>query len=240
LKDKSEDEFLVKGLALVQILWMVAQLTVRALKSKPSTQFEIMTLSFAACMIGTFFINWKQPQGINTPISVPGKTPTPAQMKAIARLDSTTFFFRRRYHTIPNNADKIEYPKVGGFSLGGISFGLAIGGIILGVFHLLAWNFTFPTEVERTIWQISTLFATFFPVAAAMVNGAVYEIFPLFTGRSYSLSARSPYTWVLFGSVGIYVLARLFLIVESFRSLYYLPPQAFSSTWTGDFSYSFF
>ena len=35
--------------------------------------------------------------------------------------------------------------------------------------------------------------------------------------------------------LGPYVLARLFLMVEIFRSLLFLPPEAFIDTWSGSF-----
>lgn len=39
----------------------------------------------------------------------------------------------------------------------------------------------------------------------------------------------------VFISYLLYILARLFLIVEVFRSLLYLPPGAFIETWSGSF-----
>jgi hypothetical protein len=39
-------------------------------------------------------------------------------------------------------------------------FGVAIGGVIFGAIHIAAWNFDFPTSIERTLWRIASVLST--------------------------------------------------------------------------------
>jgi hypothetical protein len=101
------------------------------------------------------------------------------------------------------------------------------GALILGGVHLAAWRFDFPTQAEQILWRAASLFVALWPV--------------LFIVALLLLSPTDrPYKEVLFAlvymvSVLLYVVARLALIVESVRSLYYLPTDAFRSTWGGNF-----
>lgn len=55
---------------------------------------------------------------------------------------------------IPNDAPQpgrsVEY----------LHFGVAIGGVIFGAIHTAAWNFDFPTPIERTLWRIASVLST--------------------------------------------------------------------------------
>jgi hypothetical protein len=103
-----------------------------------------------------------------------------------------------------------------------LHFGVAIGGVIFGAIHIAAWNFDFPTLIEQTLWRIASVLSTVLPPVmylSLLVNKYFVQISPLLIK-----------IWdICFG--GSYLVARLFLLAEIFRALFYLPHDAFVTTW---------
>jgi hypothetical protein len=109
--------------------------------------------------------------------------------------------------------------------------GFMFGGIVFGSIHIAGWNLIFPTPIEQMLWRISSiLLAAVLPVA----------LLPLYLSR-YSLHLsnflhRNQLLLQIWGLVlGVfYIVARLFLLVEIFRTLLYLPQGAYVSTWASN------
>jgi hypothetical protein len=114
------------------------------------------------------------------------------------------------------------------FVLDAEAVGFQIGAIILGVCHCLAWNFQFPTSIERLLWRIASLSIT-------GIMPIYYFLWYLLCSWSNHLQYdhfRIPLAWLSFTS---YVVARLYLLVAPFRELFFLPPEAFIATWSASF-----
>jgi hypothetical protein len=224
LADKDKSDIIVKGLAFAQITWLISQLSSRWRDGKACSQLEIMTLSFAVASIFIFVLYWSRPHEITAPSVVHANRATKKQMKDIAMLGHEPFSSPRLY-TIPNLSFYSGNPA---FVWGGF-----FGTFLFGAFHLIAWEFVFPTDVERVLWRVSSFITVLGPIAIVamfIVYGALYLS---------GICHRHPYDarWLMALvslSVVVFVLARLFLIVESFRSLYFLPPDAFTATWAGN------
>ena len=103
-----------------------------------------------------------------------------------------------------------------------LDMGATIGGVILGAIHIAAWNLSFPTAIEQTLWRTASIMSTaLLPIMCL----------PLFVNEYI---VRGPFmlikVWeIIFG--GLYVIARAFLLVEIFRTLFYLPEDAYVTTW---------
>jgi hypothetical protein len=133
--------------------------------------------------------------------------------------------------------------------------GLLLAGSLYGGIHLLAWNGSFPTRIERVFWGISCLIIAAASVGFAfigptgkdvyIVNELVHDLrrynaIALFTWLLVKLGWRrydfkSPVE-VVFGDVLIvgtgtfafaYVAARVCLIVECFINSAHLPDAAY-------------
>ena len=92
---------------------------------------------------------------------------------------------------------------------------------VYGMPHLLGWNAVFPSHTEQVLWRTAAL--------AVTVSGCVTFVFAILLGimgiirngdTNYVL--RSPLVTLL-----PYVAASGYLLVESFRQLFSLPPGAF-------------
>lgn len=246
LDDRSKSDALVKFLAILQVLWLIIQLAARKYYGLVSTPFEVGTVALSASAVILYIIEWYTPKDVNAPIYISAK-----------KLDDSPDTKQRFEETFYNVFETAPYPIVpfsiiatkvyhvpncvfhstargssshfkvwvkGGF-ISGISI-LSFGGI-----HLFAWNFKFPTDFEQLLWRICAVGAILLPIPVAVSH------FPLTLTRINDMNAK---TIRIMESIQIpfaifYALARLFLITESIRSLYFLPSEAFVSTWSANF-----
>lgn len=99
-----------------------------------------------------------------------------------------------------------------------IYFALPLISIVFGGLHCIAWNFTFPTPIEQTLWRVSS---------------ASITAIPLVTGLVWSLSQRKKLPGMEFllnpalALLAVYVLARLTLLVQALALLWREPRAAY-------------
>jgi hypothetical protein len=245
--DKSKGDAFAKGLAVVQVLWLIVQVISRAAKGLPISQLEIAVLAFSACAVLIYALLWYKPQNVGAPTYV--KKPLRGERYRDSRsltwfISSLPLLGRIFGHdvihddsTIPND---VCYPQgpfaIEAHAVSYLNMGLVIGGTIFGAIHFLAWGFQFPSYTDTLLWRISAITCT----------GALPGYYVSFFYREF-VEASSPNSIILkllalissvlsFGLVIclfiVYIFARLCLIVLVVRSLFCLPPEAFLSTWS--------
>jgi hypothetical protein len=111
----------------------------------------------------------------------------------------------------------------GEWSLSSESAGLVLGGMVFGAGHCIAWNFDFSTSVELTLWRVAS-------VATAAVMPAMYTVQSVLAQKLFKKIPDTFSILTTYVAVVVYVVARLFLLAEMFRSLFHLPPEAFVGT----------
>lgn len=144
----------------------------------------------------------------------------------------------------PDNIRKVPSPSVRNLyfvhsSPGPSNAGaLGIGATFFGCIHLIAWNFSFPSRAEELLLKTSALITTFGPGPAALVllsaDGEEGRVVGVYMGVTASVL-----DWVRERVLGLALflslrLSRLFLIVEAFRSPYFLPPDVYLTTWAAN------
>jgi hypothetical protein len=130
-----------------------------------------------------------------------------------------------------------------------------IAGLVYGALHLVAWNAPFPSRTEATLWRLYGLTLFLSGVVVLVIVGLELGI-DQFSGKvikqplsvwleSYRKSRSGTVriiakiigviskwfflVWILTGIAAclLYVLARLYLVVECFRAICYLPDTVF-------------
>jgi hypothetical protein len=242
IEDKSIGDFLVKFLAIVHTLWQISQLIARYAEKYPASQIEVATVAFALCAFWTYALFWCKPQDVKTPYMLEAtRYPTNKEMLSLAERGPThiTGLFTGYGYTIPEHAlhrilqDKPEVLE-GGY-LGWA--GTILGGMMFGVVLLIAWNFNFPTRVEKILWRIAATATSIAP----LVWGA-RGVWLVAFDRIRSQKQRRDYVRrtvvtvdrvvfpILSMSIGsLYLLSRLYLLVETIRSLFFLLPDTFQA-----------
>ncbi|KAH6676302.1 hypothetical protein B0J14DRAFT_476870 [Halenospora varia] len=243
IKDKSKEDFVVKLLVLGQVLWLFIQLIERKLSSFSSTQLEIAVFSFAACTFITYIFLFGKPKDIRLSTKIVAtrglNDDDKNQLLCLNRFSffETAFFFhkgtRKPAPTIPNDSYNIEaelynfVERCEKWTVSSEDIGIACGAVIFGVCHCIAWNFEFPTPVEQILWRIAGVFT------AAIIPLYYFGWFAL----SWVGTSRNVGYWteriLVYTTYTLCTVCRLYIMTEAFRSLFYLPPEAFVATWSG-------
>jgi len=242
---------LVKALALVQIIYLIIQLVARKVGDLPSAQLEIAALAFSAASFITYSLYWNRPQGVESVhVIKPKCAPSRLRIGSIASAGPVFLWtkfrplykFEKVYDVEPIPNDGLLYIEyfTGAIGLNSeivvFAGGAFLGGTIFGAVHCLAWNFHFPTPGEALTWRICSVMTSALPLFSALPLGIWMRWHPWDTKPQKLPAVRFALGLILvFGCLVPYILARLYLIAEMFRSLFFLPPEAFVDTWSGSF-----
>lgn len=175
--DKSKADWLLKGLAVLQVTWIIINVIIRHITRLPISQIEIATVAFAIMAILTYIANWWKPKDISQPtmLQFSGEGYPAHNFR-----DRKQSFTQRFWHPI-RSIQEAEYglktyvPRVANdivwlegdipllfYLMAGSS--LAFGGI-----HCLAWDFDFPTRAELICWRVASLASAVLPVVALAI-----------------------------------------------------------------------
>lgn len=225
LDDRNKGDFLVKLLALGQVLWLIVQLIARGAKGLVPSQLEIVVLAFSSCTFVTYLLLWSKPQDVKTTIYVPAsRYPSMYELGRLSIYGPDVLYgTHRTRHWIPNNSDHCNGPYEN------LKFTLAsiLATILFGSLHCLAWNLNFPTRVERLLWRVAAVISAGGPLIAIVFTG-------LFFIGSSGVGVKRAGTGVFFLCLIAvsYILARVYIVIEIFRSLCFSDPEVFLTTWS--------
>ena len=240
LEDRSKGDVFIKGAAVLQLTWLVIQMIARGSEDLAISLLEVMTLAFAVCAIATYILLWHKPQDVMTPTYVEATDIlTREQVIGLAaRCPVSTLMVKEFWlHgvAIRAMADNI-FPWSRGIPvrlwrqknalyLNPIFIGIGFGGVLFGTVHFIAWNFQFPTPVERILWRVSCCVIISIPLL-----GTGLYLITLHNARKEMESDTKSSVWLrpfTATCVLLYLLARLYLMTEVFRSLAYAPLSTF-------------
>ncbi|KIW22287.1 uncharacterized protein PV07_12188 [Cladophialophora immunda] len=224
IQDKSKSDGLMRLLALIQVLWLAIHLISRRIADIPSTPLEISTVAFSSCAFIIYMAEWPKPKDVGIPFYFDTSTTvSPATFATIARAAPISFLQTRRYY-IPESV--VHQVVDGRFEKKHIDRLMVLSSILsitaFGGIHLFAWGLEFPTSVEQLLWRMSALTVAIAPTISALL--VLLE--SVLLQRTDKMSR-----WSVAVLAPLYLASRVYIMVESFRSLYFLPPQAFVSTW---------
>lgn len=231
INDKSKGDVFVKSVAVVQVIWVMLQVIVRAAKKLDVSQLELATTAFSVCAIITYCLLFHKPKGVEVAV-VLTDCDRAAALQYLNRTDRHGLRRDRIIRFMPDffglKTKVVLTPRVGRISNDAMEnelqvIGVIIGGVVFGSIHVAGWSLTFPTEVEKVFWRVASIVLT-----------ALLPV--IFIPAGMKLYMGDSGTWSFTRRWGtclglLYVTARLFTLIEIFRSLGFRPPSAYISTW---------
>jgi hypothetical protein len=250
IMDKGKSDIFARVLAIGQTLWLVVQMIVRASRHLEVSQLEIGTAAFTSCAVTIYALNWHKPKGVGVPwtiCSYPGTIPeefsillnfesvyNESVLDILRPGDGTREF---RGSSIPNHHRYAGNPWDGepqGSAMFDEIIGFVLSSTGFGAIHFAAVKSTFPSHTEWVLWYIASGICTGVSLLlySALVVSVLYEdIHNRLSGNFDNRESLAFRLFVTYCVVPLYIIARLFLIVELFRCLFFLPPSAFVATW---------
>jgi len=246
LQDRSKGDVISKGLAALQAGWFILSCISRGGNHLALTELEVSTLAFAIVSLVLYILWWNKPQSVAiqilihpslklvdekvtleaegkvdhtygllfTPLGITART----QWRTQSRVPSmwwTDSEFDFGFDQVQEDLRRIVLPSV-------------IIGLFFGAAHCIAWNFYFPTIMERTLWRVCVVAVGIGPALVLLLMTIL-----LFLEDKEILSAYLLYWLHIFL---VYVLpylaffaARMSLLVLSLMALRELPSSAYQT-----------
>lgn len=234
IDDHSKGDIFTKGIAAVQIIWTIASAITRAIRGLAISQLEVSVIAFSVCALIIYASYWSSPKDVSVPITFLewGGPISSTITEIIKRADPVRIstwvegkigqipFSNMNHPTIPSQIVVVDFTPI-------------FGALFFGAPHLLAWNLTFPTPAERIAWRAASLYCCLVGIILYSTTDLENLLRP-FVAKSLHQRLAEFITYLGFGLGVIYILARLFMIVETFRTLLFLPPSAYIATWTAN------
>ncbi|KGO36578.1 hypothetical protein PEXP_104390 [Penicillium expansum] len=173
IESRSKQDYTAKGIALLQIAQLVLSLIVQKTQNLPFSQLEALTLGLAVFGIGTYIVYWYKPQDISAPITVRHKKPGAEPLKFIQNHDN--FWEILTNHRSSHDDQTVNRIKNDNIPLGSSKTAhmaiptLAVMSAAFGCLHLIAWNFEFPTDIEKILWRVATILSITVPITGLAI-----------------------------------------------------------------------
>jgi hypothetical protein len=229
IMDRSKGDWVTKALAILQVTWLWVQLIVRTTQRLTATQLEIMTAAFATCSVITYALYLQKPKDIKTRIRIAAaRYPTVQEMKVLGRKGPSSVWFQRIHLQLGN--DNIHH-KEGKDSAPVMIVICGFIAMVFGSVHFASWNSRFPTWGEQLGWRVACVILLVIPVPTCGLMLLDHHLEGKRREKKQKIQPGTSLKGISFALEGIYVLARLFMMVEAGRSLYYQPKESFLATW---------
>ena len=205
-----------KFIACGQAVWLAIQVLTRLYQHQAVTLLELSTTAYAACALTGYVAWWKKPQNATVPITIHCST----EEYPNGNIKVSLHYFEDNW---------MEYIWAGHRWLRQnrkeAVFLIYICPAIFGAIHLASWNNTFLSNIEQWLWRASALYCC---TAGGLLFLAVL-LLRICERRSWTSQATADAIGGLTPMIidFLYIILRLFMIVEVFLSLCAPPRSAY-------------
>lgn len=248
LLSRSDSNWLLKLIALLQILWFALQCLLRVIQHMQVTPLELLVIAFVFCSMFTYIFSWSKPQNVEYTISIP-RIASPSYDTTTILAESQAESQSHQENDQPFSGPKIvqtlsfrksdarrSSPGTNGFECESSQSSLisrwffdedAFLGMVLvtmllmilfGAIHFSAWNSPFPSPAEQLSWRVCALITTSIPALLGGISACLYY----FDGFPFA----EPLHVTI---VATYAAARLTLIVLAFTALRAQPSDVYQT-----------
>lgn len=213
--DRSKSDRFAKSITILQVSYFCISCFVRLGRHLPITLLELGTLGFAACSMVSYAVLFHKPRAVNSTVILPdlklGACPSAAKIaKDNGPLLKSSGTEKWKSDTwIPT----------------------ILLSVVLGAIHIAGWNLAFPSQVDRWLWRSCAIASAASPL---LWMGLSLPLLAM-TLTNFSDSAIMAGVWATWVQqailVIVYVISRTVLMALMVRSLFFLPPEAFTTTW---------
>ncbi|KAK0616926.1 hypothetical protein B0T14DRAFT_254595 [Immersiella caudata] len=228
INHKSKEDTVVKLLALTQVLHLIIQLLVRKVYCLHTTQLETAVLGFSLCAAITYLLWPKKPKDIQLSTNLYITRDLTKDDRLLLSFLNRVGFFKNTVqavgYTLPNrtvpnhcysmvDSDTIMKMETDDVSVDSEDAGFILGGVVFGASHCIAWSFSSPSLIEHTLWRVCGVYTT--------VSIPIYYLCWYIPSKFRSFSRTREFQRAfMFVFYILYVLCRLFILVEMIRSLF--------------------
>ncbi len=209
INDSAGSDTLTKGIACVQVIWFVTQVISRLCQHDSVTLLEVSTTAYVLCAVTSYTAWWKKPQGCTLPIFIPceeGALPDASAYMSVIGTWEEFVWGGQEWFT-----DDLYYR----YSNWLFAIALTLAPLVFGAVHIASWNVSLPSAPELWLWRASTLYCS----AAGLITFLGADNKPGSVATNVSL----------FVLCSLYVVIRVYMIVEVCISLRALPRSAYNS-----------
>ena len=248
--DKSKSDIISKLFVLLQAAWFLVQCLARVTQHLPITELELATIAYVAINFVIFALWIDKPLNVQRALRVYKKPNNNGENRDIS-LSTQVRLTGRSPETFCTCGWQIMFlPLHGLIKIAIGEFGIideddriatfypgylsprmgilvAITETIVatgfGAIHMIAWDFAFPSDVERMLWHVSSAIVTGSPAIYVLLGLLCYSRgnFPILVAALETILALSTMT------------SRVFLLVLPFLALRSVPPDIYHSVkWT--------
>lgn len=178
--DKSKADTMARVLTLAQAGWLAIQLCGRAIQRLPTTTLELSAAAIVFCTLGTFICWLQKPSDVQRGVSITLEFSTKQILLEAGDNAKEPYvhtpldFVAKQYFTCSYDVMKIfnlrcdsrerplrqfandRFPDISTVE----KFALFCMTLAYAAFHVIGWNFWFPTRIEQTLWRASSLVVT--------------------------------------------------------------------------------
>ena len=225
IKNLAKSDTLSKLIACGQSLWLVTQVVSRVCQHRAITLLEISTCAYVSCALLSYAAWWKKPQGCTSPIMITCSDDAVSEIVNFSPLPNyyTTETWKEYVWAGRHWLSNTEFSSNGFQILGNFEVGLAVlCPTLFGAIHVASWYIRLPSDAELWMWRGSSIYC--------LISGLPFAMLLLFVPSGKLPSWITSFLLLNYVLLPVlYIIVRIYMIVELFLSLRALPPSAFES-----------
>jgi hypothetical protein len=211
LKERNKNNKFATAITYLQVLYFVVHCLGRLGSKLPISTLEVCTLAFICCAAFIEYFWWHKPLDL--------RTTTVTTLHPEKQLSFLSIFPRLRFNASEQDlAESSSFRQFFDRALSKEERGSTIHvvwiGCIFNGIHILAWNFSFPSDIERLLWQITS-------VCACVVFASAWAA----TFCRPKIARVCAITFSI-----LYCICRSYLVLEAFVGLRSVPEALYWST----------